>query len=81
MGYTLTRYNAFMVKRLNEEGKRMTKQEEIREGIEARIRLGTIDTTYETADAIVAYLHSQGVVIRHGEGEADLWVEPLIEEE
>lgn len=25
------------------------------------------------------HLHSQGVVIKHGEGEANLWVEPLIE--
>ena len=32
------------------------------------------------AEDIMPYLHSQGLWIKHGEGEADLWVEPLIEE-
>ncbi len=37
------------------------------------------DGLLKCSDRILSYLHSQGVVIKHGEGEANLWVEPLIE--
>lgn len=43
-----------------------------------------MDCWEEYIDGLVTRLQakqdSQGVVIKHGEGEADLWVEPLIEE-
>ena len=69
-----------------------TKQGIIREGMEAiLIRLlenvdyinspGELEWHKDWAvGEIQKFEHSQGVVIRHGEGEADLWIEPLIEE-
>jgi len=69
----------------------MTKQKEIRERIKEKILVGTeIPITdserkvaYRKADGILAYLHSQGVVISNGGTCAvgDLTVEPLIEVE
>ena len=55
----------------------MTKQDKIREGIEARIRLGIIDTTYKTADDIVAFLDENGLVIKTNYTDPAT-VEPLI---
>ena len=74
------------------KGGRMTIQEEIREGV-ARIGVGGInplknarpnENGYKTADDIIAYLHSQGVVIR-GNLIDDTWssmeyIEPIIKE-
>lgn len=67
----------------------MTRQEEIRKGIE-RVLDELLFSPGESKDGytydltgcvanLLKYLHSQCVVIKHGEGEADLWVEPIIE--
>ena len=63
----------------------MATREEIREGIAKFLAVfdgNCLDNWVHYtghANDLATYLDSQGVVIKHGEGEADLWVEPLIE--
>jgi len=72
----------------------MNTQEEICEGVAALVNRDCDNVSDEVckgymhhadpcsyccADQVLTYLHSKRVVIRHGNGEADLWIEPLIE--
>ena len=63
----------------------MTKQEEIRDGVEYAIMTNRPYLAKEIAGKVIDYLHSQGVVIKVGDEEIlrDIFVpiiEPLIEE-